>query len=84
MDYKKYTEARTALDGLVASTGFDIYKEIKTELDRLREIEDLAKNVMLTPFPTSGSSYYPVATLEQKVTERLNKTKELISKIKEQ
>lgn len=78
LEWKKQQEIKSVLNGLIVSTNLEIYKEILTEIERLWDIENKAILVLVDKIPTHGFTSYPSTSLEDRVKDRLNKTKELI------
>ena len=80
LNYTKKEEMTKAVEGLKVSTNMEIYKEIDIELKRLWKLEELARSVF-EQMPTSGNSHYPHTSLEHRVKDKLEKTKELLKRL---
>lgn len=79
---KKLTQfqIRAALEGAEAMTGNIKFMHIRQELNRLWELETLAKSVC-KPYPIKGQDNYPYrasTNLEQEVKNRMEDTKKFI------
>jgi len=79
---KKLTqyEIRAALDGAEAMTGNIKFMHIRQELNRLWELEELAKKVCAA-FPIEGQENYPYSkstNLQQEIEKRMENTKKLL------
>lgn len=79
-DYDSKQQFKSVLNSCRISSGLKIYDDIEQELDRLWGIEKLAKQVT-SVFPTSSDTSYPIQKLEQKISDRLDLTKQLVKAV---